>query len=102
MATPNCSGPSSAANPSHGTAGAAAIKIAHPEAYMAAADRLEAKSAQLYGLTATLYGDGLTELRSYSDEIQDQIMWLVSDLACEIRQLLTNLSDARRGKGGAA
>lgn len=49
--------------------------------------RRETLAQQLWALTATLHGDGGESFRNYSDEIQSGVLWLVHDLAQQIRDL---------------
>jgi hypothetical protein len=52
-----------------------------------ARDRRDVLARQLWALTAALYGEGGDEFRACSAEIQDGVMWLINDLALQIRDL---------------
>ena len=48
------------------------------------ADRLCSKAYQLEALCMLLWGQEGESFRGLSDDIQDRVMWLVSDLATEV------------------
>lgn len=52
-----------------------------------AGDRRDELARQLSALTATLYGLGGESFRNWDDDIQDGVLWLVHDLAKQIRDL---------------
>lgn len=52
-----------------------------------AIDRLQAKSAQLHALASTLYGSAGAAFRGHSDDVQDGVLWLLADLAREVKAL---------------
>lgn len=49
-------------------------------------DRFNRKLAQAEALSATLCGGGDEGFRSMNDVIQDNVLWLLSDLITEIRE----------------
>lgn len=61
--------------------------------------RLEVKAEQLSSLLCILRGEGGESFRTYSDEIQENVLWLASDLADEVRELACAVDTAN---GGAA
>jgi hypothetical protein len=50
-------------------------------------DRLTTLTIQLSALTSTLYGSGLESFMNKSNEVTCGVLWLVHDLADEIRSL---------------
>lgn len=46
------------------------------------------RAAQLSALTNILSGDGFVTFELYSDTVKDNVMWLVSSLACELEAML--------------
>lgn len=52
-----------------------------------ARDRRDTMARQLWALTAALYGEGGDEFRTCSVDVQDGVMWLINDLARQIRDL---------------
>lgn len=48
------------------------------------ASRLGSLTAQASSLSALLYGEGGETFRNYNDTIQDNVLWLLSDLLREI------------------
>jgi hypothetical protein len=51
------------------------------------ADRLFFRTGQLSALTAMLYGQGLENFQSLADDIQNNVLWLVHELAEEVHAL---------------
>jgi hypothetical protein len=49
--------------------------------------KLEDKMTHLRALTSLISGEGFGNLQSYNDEIQNNVLWLVSTLADEIQDL---------------
>ena len=47
-------------------------------------NRLQVLSAQASSLSVLLYGVGKEAFQSLSDQAQDHVLWLLSDLLCEI------------------
>jgi hypothetical protein len=60
-----------------------------------AIDRLQAKSAQLHALASTLYGSAGAAFREHSDDVQDGVLWLLADLAGEVKALGKTVANAR-------
>lgn len=56
---------------------------------LAAVDRLDTLAAQASSLSAILYGVGGEVFRTYSDTIQDNVLWLLSDITHEIGRQVT-------------
>lgn len=48
-------------------------------------DELNKRSAQLAALLSTLRGDGYQSFKGYSEEVQENTLWLAGDLAEQIR-----------------
>lgn len=49
--------------------------------------KMEDKMTQLRSLATVISGEGFANLQSYNDEIQNNVLWLVADLAAEIQDL---------------
>jgi hypothetical protein len=49
-------------------------------------DRMDRRLAQAEALSAMLYGCGGREFRNMDDAIQDNVLWLLSDLITEVRE----------------
>lgn len=52
-----------------------------------AIDELNTKTSQLSALLHTLYGHGWESFRSYNETIQENVLWLASDLASDVDKL---------------
>jgi hypothetical protein len=57
------------------------------EARREAGDRLCELIIQLDSLTALIMGDGFENFKNHSDEIQDNVLWLINDLSSQIKSL---------------
>lgn len=55
-------------------------------------DALARKSAQLFSMLITTYGEGFESFNSYNDEIKENYLWACSDLALEIRELSAHIA----------
>ncbi len=51
-------------------------------------DHASMRVAQLHALTSILSGDGFAVFELYTESIKDNVMWLVHELANEVKQLL--------------
>ena len=49
---------------------------------------LESRSAQLSSLLVLLYGNGSESFNALHQSDRDNILWLASDLACEINDMI--------------
>jgi hypothetical protein len=53
--------------------------------------QMEDKMSQLRALTSLISGEGFENLQSYNDEIQNNVLWLVSSLAAEVQDLYRDI-----------
>lgn len=54
-------------------------------------EALSTRAVQLTALLATLHGEGYQSFKHYSDEIQENTLWLAHDLAHEIAQQISRM-----------
>lgn len=62
-------------------------------------DHLSKRTQQLDALTKLLCGAGYESFGNYADDIQENVLWLVHDLAREINLLLPIVNEEARTEG---
>ena len=62
-------------------------------------DHASMRVAQLDALTSILSGDGFATFELYTESVKDNVMWLVHELAHEIKHLLPIVSEEARADG---
>lgn len=62
-------------------------------------DHAAMRVAQLDALTSILHGEGFNTFQLYAESVQDNVLWLVHELAHEIKELLPIVCEEARADG---
>lgn len=62
-------------------------------------DHAAMRVAQLDALTSILHGGGFNTFQLYAESVQDNVLWLVHELAHEIKELLPIVCEEARAHG---